>query len=252
MERLNLRKPKLYGERTDREKKFRKKFFIISEGPTEESYFHGVNNFKTELNIRNDIHIEVVEKEEKDTTKSHPKQIVDAALFCMGRIDLDGKNIVESEWEQNCKWDFYDKDIDVVCVIFDRDYRHLEKHWDYIIDKCKANNIFIAMSNPNFEFWLCLHFEQIHMYDRTLLKRNPKNLRGKYFSDKSKSKKYLEIILSDLSGGYKKGKTLDFDKYKDNLEMAITYEKEFEENIDKLFNNLGSNVGVLIKKMKSE
>lgn len=136
--------------------------------------------------------------------------------------------------------------------MFDRDYRHLEKHWDYIVGKCKEHNIFIAMSNPNFEFWLCLHFEQIHSYDRALLHKNPKNLRGEYFPNGSKSKKCLEIILSDLAGGYKKGKTLDFDKYKDNVEMAIISEKKFEENVEMMFDKLGSNVGVLIEKMKNE
>lgn len=111
-----MRKPKLYGERTGEDENFRKRFFIISEGPTEESYFHGVYNFRTKLKIRNDIHIEVVEKEEQDTTKSHPKQIVDAALFNMGRIDSDGNDIIEKQWKDNCKWEQYDKDIDVVCV----------------------------------------------------------------------------------------------------------------------------------------
>ena len=63
MEKLNLRKPKPYGVTTQQDLKFKRNYFLVSEGATEETYFHGVNSYKRELNIDNYIHIEVIAKE---------------------------------------------------------------------------------------------------------------------------------------------------------------------------------------------
>ena len=78
-------------------------FYCISEGATEESYFYSVRNNKTELNIKNDVYIEVIEKQEGQETLSHPMQLVKACLFQMGRIDLEGNSISKDKWVENCK-----------------------------------------------------------------------------------------------------------------------------------------------------
>ena len=65
MERLNLRTPKAYNYDDESEKiKPRIRFYCVSEGATEESYLYGIRNNRTELNIKNDVFIEVVEKQE--------------------------------------------------------------------------------------------------------------------------------------------------------------------------------------------
>lgn len=56
MERLNLRNPKAYDMSSESEtQKPRVRFYCVSEGPTEESYFYGVRNNKVELNIKGDV-----------------------------------------------------------------------------------------------------------------------------------------------------------------------------------------------------
>lgn len=248
MERLNLRIPKPYGESTKEEIPFKKHFFIVSEGQTEETYFHGVNNFRKELKIKDSITIEVIEKEVGDEGKSHPRQLIDAALYNMGRITKDFKNIEAVKWKENCKWDFNPED-DIVCIIFDKDYKDLEKEINYIYDKSKENGIYLGFSNPNFEFWLLLHCENVLQYDNELLLKNPKNLQKKIVPGKSANKKYLEILLSMNKRGYKKGTSLRFEKFKEGIPLAIEQEKLYQEDNYKLFDELGSSVGLLLEMM---
>ena len=109
LERLNLRTPKIF-DYTDEAETINRRihFYCISEGATEESYFYGVRNNKTELNIKNDVYIEVIEKQEGQETLSHPMQLVKACLFQMGRIDLEGNSISKDKWAENCKWDNFE------------------------------------------------------------------------------------------------------------------------------------------------
>lgn len=249
MKRLNLRMPKPFENIWKEDKEERRQFFIVAEGPTEESYFTGVKNNRRELDIGSDVHIEVIPKSEGEESLSHPCQLVTAALVCMGRMDEDGNELPKDEWEKKCKWD-YRKDVDLVCVIFDRDYRRLEERLDWIYDMCKKHGIYIGISNPNFELWLLMHFPNIHQYDRTLLLTNPKNLRRQVFTEASAKKKYLEILLSKVAGGYTKGSSLKFTHFIGGISLALEQEKLFEENEDLLKDTLGCNIGILLKKMK--
>ena len=251
LKRLNLRTPKSFAYNWSETENPRIRFFLVTEGPTEESYFDGIKNNKRELGIKNDIHIEIIPKEEGDENMSHPCQLVTAALECMGRIDENGNEYPPDKWQEHCKWDL-DFENDRVCVIFDRDYRHLETKLDWIYEKCEKHNIFIGISNPNFELWLLMHFPDIDRYAPELLLGNPKNLRHKWFEDASEKKKYLEILVAKTSGGYTKGSKLRFERFISGIPLAIEQEKHFEEDVVLLREKLGSNVGVLIEKMKCE
>ena len=251
MKQLNLRTPKSYDRSLEAEtENARAYFYLVTEGATEESYFEGINNNKRLLNIKNNIFVEVVPKEEGAESYSHPYQLVLAALRLMGRMDENGNEIPENEWAANCKLD-YDKNTDVICVIFDRDYKNLEIHLDSIYELCIKNNIYIGLSNPNFELWLLMHFADIDEYDRDLLYRNPKNIRNQYFEDASVNKKYLEILVSRSANGYKKGGSLKFERFIDGISLAMEQEKLFEEDVEQLKENLGSNIGKLVAKIKS-
>lgn len=251
MKRLNLRTPKPYENIWKEDEEEKKQFFIVAEGPTEEFYFTGVKNNRRELDINSNVHIEVIQKESGEESLSHPRQLVTAALMCMGRMDAEGHELPEDEWEKHCRWD-YRREVDVVCVIFDRDYRNLENELDWIYDMCNKHKIYIGISNPNFELWLLMHFPDVQQYDRKLLKENPKNLHGKVVPGASAKKKYLEIVLSGVANGYVKGSSLKFERFADGISLAIEQEKLFEEDTEKLREYLGSNVGVLLTKMKKK
>lgn len=71
MERLNLRTAKTSDYSSESEKtELIIKFFCVSEGATEESYFEGVRNNRVVLKIKNEVIIEVIPKEEGQETYS--------------------------------------------------------------------------------------------------------------------------------------------------------------------------------------
>lgn len=250
MQRLNLRSPKPFDFSNQADTiNPRAKFYCVCEGPTEESYFVGVRNNKKELGIKNDVVIEIVEKEKGQETYSHPEQLVTACLFYMGRIDSDGNDIPEEEWEKHCKWD-YKPGVDCVCAIFDRDYRQLERCLPDLLEKCRKHNVYVAISNPNFELWLLMHFPNIEQYDKADLLNNPKNLRRERFPEYSKDKKYLEIVLSIVAGGYSKGCKICFERFINGIPLAIKQAGMFCEEPEMLGTELGSSVGKLVKKMQ--
>lgn len=251
MEKLNLRTPKVFNYANEAGTiQQRIRFYCVSEGATEESYFFGVRNNKVELSIKNNVYIEVIEKQEGQETLSHPMQLVNACLVQMGRIDQNGNQIPESEWKENCKWEEFDAEIDKVCVIFDRDYRNLEETMDEIFELCDRHGIKIVMSNPNFELWLLMHFPNIGQYEPGMLLANKKNLRHQLFEDASTNKKYLEILVSKNAEGYSKGSKLGFERFLPFIDTAIEQAKLYCEDSRGLVDKLGTSVGKLIEEMK--
>lgn len=251
MERLNLRTPKAFDFSEEAETvQPRIRFYCISEGATEESYFLGVRNNKMELNIKNDVYIHVIEKQKGQETLSHPLQLLNACLVQLGHIDQNGKPVSEHEWEKYCKWDNFDASIDQVCIIFDRDYRNLGESMDRIFELCDRHGIRTVMSNPNFELWLLMHFPDIQQYDPRMLLENKKNLRHQLVKNASVNKKYLEILVSEKLNGYSKGGKLKFEKLLPLIDIAVEQAKLYCEDPRSLAVELGTSMGKLIEEMR--
>jgi len=252
VEKLHLRNPKKYDYSDEANTiPVRIKFYCVSEGPTEESYFWGIKNNRKQLKIRNDVRIEVIPKQEGQETLSHPMQLVKACLRAMGHVNEGGKDIPETEWKKCCQWDEFDPKEDRVCVVFDRDYRGLEKHLDEVFHLCEDHGIRIVMSNPNFELWLLMHFPNIQQYDKEKLLNNKKNLGHKVYTEASVHKRYLEILLSTKANGYKKGCRLKFDKYVHRVDLAVEQAALYCEEPRSLISDLGTSMGKLIQDMRS-
>ena len=85
-----------------------------------------------------------------------------------------------------------------------------------------------------------MHVTDISSYDRKLLFENKKN--------RSKSKKrYLEIELGRLLNGYDKGKLkLSHFVSIEKIKFAISQEKLFQNNREKILHELGSNLSELL------
>ncbi len=251
LKKLNLRTPKSFDYTKEAGSiPPRIRFYCVSEGPTEESYFWGIRNNRAELNIKNDVYIEVIEKQEGQETLSHPLQLVSACLVQMGHRDSEGKEIPEKDWKEHCKWENFDPEVDQVCVIFDRDYRGLEEKLDEIFALCERHGIKIVISNPNFELWLLMHFPDIKQYPSEQLLENKKNLRHQIFPEASKEKKYLEILVSRQAEGYTKGSKIKFEKFLPRIEMAVSQAKLYCEDVKRLAEELGTAMGSLIEEMR--
>ena len=169
----------------------------------------------------------------------------------MGRIDNEGQELPKDKWKTYCAWEDFDPEIDVVCVIFDRDYKGLTACLDEIFKLCLLHKIRIVISNPNFELWLLMHFPGLENYDKNKLLENRKNLRKQLFPDASEKKRYLEILVGQHSEGYSKGSKLKFERFKQNVDLAVEQAALFCEDPDAIREELGTSVGKLIRDMRT-
>ncbi len=149
---------------------------------------------------------------------------------------------------------------DRFCVIVDRDYysdsyrinkeigEQTSEYYDNLIDYFENSNVSLYVTNPQFEFWLILHFDKIRFDEDKMLK----NIKIK------NSKRYAEETISEYIPGYSKYSLdkklfIGSDKKCKPILRAIKRIEEngYETNLKELKNHLGSNIGLLINEMKN-
>ena len=138
----------------------------------------------------------------------------------------------------------YDKEIDKICFIIDRDrdsFVSTEEKDQYhdVLDKCRRNAFGFYLTNPCFEFWLLLHFEEVLGLDIQKLLDNPKV---------SAKRRYTEQELRRLLPGYSKSK-YNVGFLMSRIGKAIENEKNFCEDENQLEYMVGSRVGLLMKEL---
>ena len=136
----------------------------------------------------------------------------------------------------------YSEDIDKMCFIVDRDKKSFkEEQYNYVKEECKKKNFKLYVTNPCFEFWLLLHFDEVHLINKEELLEN-KRASSKVRFVESELKKYFP---------YNKNK-YNAELLIEKIDLAIENEKKFCENIEELKDKLGSNIGLLIKELKEK
>ena len=202
------------------------KYYIIPEGEkTEIQYFLGVRDNAREININSLIEVIPIENDDEELGQSHP----------LRKISNFNEDIENNKF-------LYDKEIDKVCFVIDRDPQNFsEQQYKDFLQMCEKYNYKVYVSNPTFELFLLMHDDKILSMEKTKMLENRKV---------SNSKRFLEVKLSEIFGCNKKN--INFDKFKPNIKKAINNEKQFEENLINLKDNLGSNVGTLLDEMIDE
>lgn len=201
------------------------KLIIIScEGSnTEPAYF---NTIKEKLAENIDILLEI-EIIPKNSGPSEPKDIV---------CNLD--EFIKDKYD-------YKSDNDEMWVVWDRETINSGRKENIlkILPECKEKNYNIAMTNPLFEFWLLLHVADIKSYNKEILNNNN-------WVNESKTRRFIDKELSNiLKNGYNK-KNFNTDIVtKENITKALEQEKEFENSLEDIIQDLGSNIGELINKI---
>lgn len=157
--------------------------------------------------------------------------------------ELDIKNAVgEIEEYIECQKITYDPEYDKLCLITDRDKQSFkETQYDSVVETCAQKGYCFYITNPCFEFWILLHYNEVFDFDSNDLLENKKET-------VKANKRFIERILSKLMGGYNKN-NLKFEKLVDKVNTAIINEKQFCENPVGLKDALGSNVGLLLSEM---
>jgi hypothetical protein len=138
----------------------------------------------------------------------------------------------------------FDRNIDKICFIIDRDKESFvskdgNDQYGYVLNECRNNNYGFYLSNPCFEFWLLLHFDEVHELDLEKLLENPKV---------SARRRYTEQELRNLLPGYSKSR-YSIESLIKNIGKAMKNEKSFCEDEEKLENTIGSRVGLLMEEL---
>jgi hypothetical protein len=196
-----------------------KRFVLAFEGNiTEEKYFSefkNSNKFNDEL-----IYLHLL-KRAKDDTNSAP-------------------NHVFSKLKKEAKDEFNFKNGDELWMIIDTDRW---KNIPNIIEACNnLQNMFVAVSNPCFEFWLLLHIKDVQEYTEEELELLLKN-------KKIGSRNYVDTKIIEVVDSYNKAnpKTDDF---LPNIDIAILRAKNLDQPKEEYPSKLGSHLYKLIEKLR--
>jgi len=177
--------------------------------------------------------MEVLEREKSEENSSAPTKVVETLA------NLSSEKLQKIK-ERNLSEDSFD----IYWAVIDREKQESKKvNLSKALIICKEKDYKVALTNPSFEFWLLLHLENIEQYKVIDLYKNKKISNNKDFMDKE---------LSDrLENGYNKKKAT-FDESLiliDNILRALKQEKLFENELEQIIDNLGSNVGDLIREI---
>jgi len=140
----------------------------------------------------------------------------------------------------------YAEGFDQICLIVDRDKDSFSAlpgndQYRYVVDKCKEKGFQLCITNPCFEFWLLLHFDEVFELDTDKLLENPKI---------TVKRRYAEQELHRIYPRYKKS-SYQAEELVKNIDKAIQNEKKFCEDIKGLESSVGSNIGRLIEEMRA-
>jgi hypothetical protein len=189
---------------------------------TEEIYFEDLKS--AELYNNDLIYLHILKRPKSDTN-SAPKHVF-------------------NKLKREAKDEYNFKESDELWMIIDTDRW---KNIDEIVSECKKQqNMYVAVSNPCFEFWLLLHIKEITEYSKDELELILKNNKVSKNSRPFVEKKIVEIL-----GSYNKSnpKTEIFLK---NIEKAIIQARNLNHNNEEYPTKLGSFVYKLIEKLTNQ
>ena len=207
----------------------RRYFVVASEGAdTERIYFQGLQDLLIEKGISDTlIKLEFLErKTEKERAQSSHKSVLKQLDAYKKTYRLDNR--------------------DELWLVIDRDKQNNRvKNIADIAQNCLQKGYFLALSNPNFEFWLLLHLKDLIEYSEIELNKLHDKKAGE-------SKSVLEKELSALLGGYNKSK-YDIRKILPFIDKAILQAKNLDTNLEERWieDRLGTRVYLLVERIIS-
>jgi hypothetical protein len=152
-------------------------------------------------------------------------------------------NHVFKKLKKEAKDEYNFKDTDELWMIIDTDrWKNIP---DIIYECKKQSNMFVAVSNPCFEFWLLLHIKNITDYTENELDLILKN-------DKVSSKKnYIDSKISEILGSYNKSNPKP-ELFLPTIDFAIEQAKKLDKQEYEYPKDLGSHVYKVVEKLKKQ
>lgn len=226
-----------YGQRLHPSNKLKpnRKYFLFYEGiVTEYEYFTGISNYKKALNIKHTIEIFNLKRNQSQAPRTNILTMI---------------NDIKERQRQKIYSDPFSKfnilDDDRIWIIFDRDtvpIKHIKSAMALIN---QTKNYFLAFTNPCFELWLLLHFEDVSTLDM--------KTQGLLLTNKKVSNQYKfcgQRVKSFNEKSLFKSKHISFQCFLPHISTAIKNEDKIETTIRNFNNKLTSNIGSLLKEMK--
>lgn len=207
----------------DQKEPFRKYFFICEGANTEVWYFRKLIDMRKQLGIHPMIDIRLMEKTEEDANLSNPKALIEFAEA--------QKDVAENK---------FDKKHDKMIVVFDADiYKNKPDDFKDIYEAGIKNNI-LAITNPSFELFLLLHYE--NAYDEIIMPNSEQILQNQ----KIGKRRYITILFTDKSGMNPKENPA-IGELAANIRVAICQERSLNQDVENALGNLTCNIGKIIQ-----
>lgn len=205
-----------------------KKFFFICEGAnTEVFYFKRLIDLRKQLGIHALIDLCLLEKTEKDKDISHPKRLLEFA----------------QEQKKNDEISF-DEERDQMILVIDADiYEKKPQEYEQLLAQAEAYHDTLAVTNPAFELFLLLHYE--NSYQTDILPHADEILQNQ----KENGRRFISQLFSKKSGMNSK-KNPKIGMLAKNVDIAIAQEKHLNQDHYKCIGTLTCNIGKMIQEIK--
>ncbi len=206
-----------------------KRYYFICEGQnTERWYFEKFIDLKKEFNVSSLISIEYLEKTGKHETWSNPKALLKLANSIRKNNDI-----------------IFDAKRDVMIVVFDADIYEGQEASKYneIVKKGIQNNV-LCVTNPSFELFLLLHYE--NSYNEVITPNYSEIIKNDWVEIDGEKIRYIEFLFRDKTK-LKPKKDKQVGELAKNVRVAIEQEKNLNSDIFKCRGKLTSNVGTVIQ-----
>ena len=209
----------------------RKYIFICEGANTEVWYFQGLIDRRRELGIDPNLDIMVMERKEDAKDLSNPKHLLNFAENVKANTDVG-----------------FDRKYDRVVIIFDADIFNgkSEDYVDLIQEGEKYSENILGVTNPGFELFLILHYE--NSYEEEI-----KPCTAKLLSKKETGKKHYACTIFSKISGMNSKKSENIANLVSKVSVAIEQEgKHLNTNIHTCIGQLTSNIGQIIASIMSE
>ena len=207
---------------------FRKYFFICEGANTETFYFKRLIDLRKQLGIHPLIDICLWEKTDEDRNLSYAKN-----LFVFAKQQKENPD------------NGFDYERDKMVIVFDGDiFEEKVQGYNELLMSIEENDI-AAVTNPGFELFLLLHIDK--SYEQRI-----KGNEGKFLAKDEKGRySYAYNILHEITGMNAK-KNSDIGKIADNVMVAISQEKNINQDVHNIKGKVSSNVGKIIESIINE
>lgn len=171
-----------------------------------------------------------MEKTGKDRNLSYIKTLIEFSK-------IKRKELIEQK-------DF-DENNDKIIIVFDLDiFKEKVDGLNEVFDQ-ETNQFIFAFTYPSFELFLLLHIEDSY---KTIIKPNEKQIIENKKRGNKRPCEYL--VLQKLGINPKKNSNIGL--LAENLDIAIEQETNINQTKDECLNKLTSNIGLILKNIRSE